>query len=106
MTKRVSDMSTEEHRKVLQTSRRRRRKKQEALLSMFDFTCQECGLEEKTLGFFEFHHVNPATKTARIAELLGSASFENILKEVNKCIMLCPNCHKYAHLKLKQQEDL
>lgn len=99
MTKRVSEMSPEEYERHRKGRLRRRKEKQTALFSMFDFTCQECGLKEETLGFFEFHHLDPKTKDREIGQMLNSASFDKVLQEVEKCVMLCPNCHKYEHLK-------
>jgi len=99
LTKRVADMTEEEYERHRQGRLRRRREKQQALFSMFDYTCQNCGIIEETLGFFEFHHKDPHNKDKEVGSMLNSASFETVLKEVEKCIMLCPNCHKREHLK-------
>jgi predicted HNH restriction endonuclease len=99
MTKKVSEMSDEEYERHRQGRLRRRKAKQHALFSMFDYTCQHCGLREDKLGFFEFHHTDPSNKTGEVGRMLNSASFEKVLEEVEKCVMLCPNCHKYEHLK-------
>ena len=99
MTKKVSEMSDEEYERHRQGRLRRRRAKQTALFSMFDFTCQHCGLREEALGFFEFHHIDPKNKDKEVGQMLNSASFDKVLEEVEKCVMLCPNCHKREHLK-------
>jgi predicted HNH restriction endonuclease len=100
VTKRVSEMTEEElkHHKALQ--RARRLKKQIAIHEIYNYTCQVCGLKEETLGFFEFHHIDPTTKHREIGSMLNSASLETIKKELVKCLMLCPNCHKKEHLKV------
>ena len=99
MTKPVSEMSDEEYERHRQGRLRRRRAKQQALYAMFDNKCQSCGLEEYEVGFFEFHHTNPKEKDREIGSMLNSASFEKVLEEVEKCVMLCPNCHKREHMK-------
>jgi predicted HNH restriction endonuclease len=99
LTKPVSEMTDEEYERHRAGRERRRKAKQHALLSMFDYTCQVCGLREDTLGFFEFHHKDPSQKDREVGSMLNSASFEKVLDEVEKCIMVCPNCHKREHLK-------
>lgn len=99
MTKKVAEMDDEEYERHRQGRLRRRKEKQEALFSMFDYTCQICGLVEKKTGFFEFHHKEPHNKDREVGSMLNSASFDKVLKEVEKCIMVCPNCHKREHLK-------
>jgi predicted RNA-binding Zn-ribbon protein involved in translation (DUF1610 family) len=76
-----------------------RKAKQHKLLAMRNYTCEKCGLVETELGFFEFHHIDPDTKDREIGTMLNSASFERVLAELEKCWMLCPNCHKREHLK-------
>ncbi len=99
MTKPVSEMDDEEYARHRDGRLRRRKAKQNALLSMFDYKCNNCGLVEHTLGFFEFHHRDPKEKDREVGSMLNSASFEKVLEEVEKCDMLCPNCHKREHLK-------
>lgn len=57
--------------------------------------CAKCG------GVFDpcqydFHHVNPEEKDFTIGEnvLVGKEKF---IMEVNKCILLCANCHRLEH---------
>ena len=42
-----------------------------------------------------FHHVNRSEKTVEVAKM-HSWSIENIIKEINKCCVLCRNCHPLA----------
>lgn len=59
--------------------------------------CAMCGLETEHLAVYDFHHTDPAEKEANIAELVFSASWVNIKAELDKCIMLCSNCHRIVH---------
>lgn len=46
--------------------------------------CEKCGIRRPVPGFFEMHHIVPRSE--------GGDNSENNL------IILCPNCHKDAHL--------
>lgn len=44
----------------------------------------------------DFHHFDPKTKVKEIAKM-ASFSFEKLIKEINKCVVLCKNCHTIVH---------
>ena len=55
--------------------------------------CSVCG-ESRTICL-DFHHRDPAEKTKQISVLVNSqASIERIQKEIEKCDVLCANCHR------------
>ncbi len=43
----------------------------------------------------DFHHPEPRTKDFTIADRM--TSFEAILPELEKCILLCCRCHREVH---------
>lgn len=45
---------------------------------------------------YEFHHLDPNTKDYNPAAL-KSASWERFKAELDKCVMLCANCHRIRH---------
>ena len=55
--------------------------------------CAVCG--EKDPIVLEFNHLDMATKSFNLGESarLGM-SLENLMREVEKCEILCANCHK------------
>lgn len=55
--------------------------------------CKFCGYS-KCIGALEFHHLNPSIKDELVCR---SRSFEKIKKELDKCILLCSNCHREKH---------
>lgn len=61
--------------------------------------CQVCGYE-KCIGSLEFHHIKPEEKWFQVTE--NKHSWEKAKIELNKCILLCANCHKELHYKDKQ----
>lgn len=60
--------------------------------------CQQCGLEDECINVYEFHHKNPAEKDFEIStktrRLTLSAA---VKKELDKCELLCSNCHRKKH---------
>ena len=56
--------------------------------------CEKCG--ENHPGCLDFHHLDPNNKDFNISDG-GKMSKKRILNEVNKCIVLCSNCHRKLH---------
>ena len=56
--------------------------------------CQMCGYS-KCLDALEFHHSDPTQKDLGVAELRKRLS--KIKSEVDKCILVCSNCHRELH---------
>ena len=47
-------------------------------------------------GALEFHHLDPNEKEIPPAKL-NNYSFENAKEELDKCVLLCANCHREVH---------
>ena len=60
--------------------------------------CRHCG--EKDYVVLDLHHINPSEKEAAPALLIG-CSRETIKLEIRKCIVLCANCHRREHHRLR-----
>ena len=56
--------------------------------------CEICGYS-KCIEALEFHHKNPEEKDFTISG--KSWSFERLKLEVDKCFLLCSNCHREIH---------
>ncbi|KKK68951.1 hypothetical protein LCGC14_2938920 [marine sediment metagenome] len=54
--------------------------------------CTKCGYN-KCLDALEFHHRNPTEKEFNISSSY-CLSWENIKRELDKCDLLCANCHR------------
>ena len=61
--------------------------------------CEHCGYN-KCIGALQFHHINPEEKDFAISK--KNKSFENLKKEIDKCILLCSNCHVEEHERLRK----
>jgi hypothetical protein len=60
------------------------------------YSCKECG--ENHPACICFHHHND-NKEANVSKLVLDGSIEALLKEIEKCIPLCANCHAKIHWK-------
>ena len=56
--------------------------------------CRICGYD-KCAGALDFHHKNPLEKDFTISGNAGK--WDNIKEELDKCEMLCKNCHAEQH---------
>lgn len=48
------------------------------------------------MAAFEFHHKNPLEKDFQIGPA-ANKSWKVLEKELNKCELICSNCHKIEH---------
>ena len=60
-------------------------------------SCEKCGYD-KNLTSLSFHHRDPSKKDFSLsARELGMYKEDRLLIEVNKCDLLCANCHMEEH---------
>ena len=60
---------------------------------LFNSECADC--KEDDYLVLEFDHRDPDEKEANIADLVGGcASLERLQKEIDKCDVVCANCHR------------
>lgn len=58
--------------------------------------CSRCG--EKHHACLQFHHRNPEEKEDAVANLMTrNLSLDKIIKEMEKCDVICANCHIKLH---------
>lgn len=62
--------------------------------------CEICGYN-KCEAVLQFHHINPKEKDFSISG--KSWSFEKLKQEVDKCMLLCANCHTEKHYQERQK---
>jgi len=55
--------------------------------------CIFCGEDEPIC--IDWHHINPEDKSFSISRV--NTSMGNILKEIEKCVCVCSNCHRRVH---------
>lgn len=57
--------------------------------------CEDCG-DDRT-PVLDFHHLDPSTKEVNVGHVVGRWPFERLMKEIEKCVVLCANCHRMRH---------
>ncbi len=58
--------------------------------------CSRCGFPDSRA--LQFHHKETHTKLGNVADMAGRGlSVATILREIEKCIVLCSNCHQIEH---------
>lgn len=82
-------------RAVYQTDRRRGIK-----LSAIEYkggVCKDCLVKATSDNqvIFDFHHLDPTQKEISFGKI--SQSLEKIKPELDKCVLLCANCHRLRH---------
>lgn len=55
--------------------------------------CVRCGYN-KCVAALEFHHLNPSQKEFGIAHKGITRSWDKVKIELDKCILVCSNCHR------------
>jgi len=63
--------------------------------------CQHCG--DENVFHLTYHHMNPEEKEFNMSSI-RQGRWSKIEKELNKCILLCYNCHNEIH-KLNNNEN-
>jgi hypothetical protein len=56
--------------------------------------CLVCGIDVPVV--LDFHHVDPAEKVDSVSNLV-CAKKQKLLDEIEKCVILCANCHRIFH---------
>ena len=57
--------------------------------------CSQCGYN-KCNDALDFHHLDPSIKDSNFYHI-KSWGKERIRKELDKCVLLCANCHREVH---------
>ena len=72
--------------------------------------CERCGYD-KCVRSMHFHHVDPSLKEFSISDRnpntnkKGTKKWESVRSELNKCILLCSNCHFEIHEELDKKAE-
>lgn len=86
---------------VVANVQRRRDKIKEMAIKYKGGKCQICGYD-KCKGALEFHHLDPEEKDFGISSKGYTRAWDTVKQELDKCIMVCANCHREIHSGLLQ----
>lgn len=67
--------------------------------------CAKCG---ESRGYvLDYHHINPEEKENIVARMISNNyTLDSVFDEIEKCIVLCANCHREFHYLNKRNPDL
>lgn len=60
------------------------------------FECTNCGYSHTIHAPFDWHHLDTTTKEYEISSMVRHTK-DKLFKELDKCILLCSNCHRILH---------
>ena len=66
--------------------------------------CTKCGFSHPAA--LDFHHEDPSEKEYNINRLISNGQFKKAEAELEKCIVLCANCHRIHHYEEKKNPAL
>ena len=84
----------EQRRPRAEKENEKNRERKKVLVDMFDNKCHDCG-NTYPACVYDFHHIDSFQKDIKIS-LLRRIN-DKLIAEINKCIMLCSNCHRIRH---------
>ena len=86
-------------------SKKERVERNRSIVSDFKLNgkCYLCGDERHYV--LDFHHIISSEKEGEIPNLAKKAySEKKIIEEIDKCVLLCSNCHREIHFLKKEKE--
>jgi len=81
---------------TLAKKRLRKQRKLEAI-EYLGGKCIDCNIAFKHKSVYEFHHLDPTKKEGNPSDYFRGRSKEALFKELDKCVLLCANCHRVRH---------
>ncbi len=86
-----------EHPEVALARRRRHRKMLNRI--KLEIGCEHCKYNKHPTAL-QFHHINPSEKSLELSQT--NNGLLNLLRETEKCMVLCANCHAIEEFRLNK----
>ena len=80
----------------VETTQKRRDKLKQMSIDYKGGSCSMCGYS-KCVAALEFHHLDPTQKEFGIGANGHTKAWDKIKDELDKCILVCANCHREIH---------
>ena len=77
-------------------AKRRKSTLKERAVAVLGGKCQICDYDTY-IGALEFHHIEPKFKSFELSSGNLSKPWATVLAEIEKCALLCANCHREIH---------
>lgn len=83
-------------------AKRRQQQREFIAARKAELGCGRCGINDHRV--LDFHHKDPNEKELAVSQLLSRKGWEAVLNEMEKCIVLCANCHRITHAELASSD--
>lgn len=80
---------------IKQKQREDKRKRKEQAIQYLGNKCSRCNNQYHP-AVYEFHHLDPETKDRDPSKML-QLKWSRVVAELDKCVLLCANCHRLTH---------
>lgn len=77
----------------------RRRRAKLVAVEYLGGSCKHCGYD-RCIQALEFHHLDPTQKDFQLSNSFRTGAIKDVKEELDKCILLCSNCHREEHYNL------
>lgn len=74
-------------------------KRKEMYLAAKDKPCAICKQSYPPV-VMDLHHKDPTVKDNHVSDMVRSSSYQKLQEEIDKCVVLCANCHRLLHADL------
>ena len=78
--------------------RSKRNSRRRDLVAYKGGVCERCNASPLYVAF-DFHHKDPEQKKFPLSQRNMARKWEDLIKEADKCHLLCANCHRIVHFK-------
>ena len=92
---------SDRRRYLIAAVQRRRKSIRRKAIAYKGSRCEICGYE-RCPEALEFHHLDNGSKDFGISQRGDTRSWSKVKAELDKCVMLCANCHREIHAGLLQ----
>ena len=90
---------------LIKAVQKRRKKIRQAAVEYKGGRCERCGYN-KCLDALEFHHKDAKGKDFSISEKGYTRSWAKVKSELDKCELLCANCHREVHAEVQLSREI
>lgn len=84
---------------------KRRKKIRKMVVEYLGGKCQVCGYN-RCIAALDFHHLDESKKKFGLSQRGMTRSWVKTRKELDKCVLLCSNCHRELHAGILQPHEV
>jgi predicted HNH restriction endonuclease len=96
MAKRENRRYADRRQYLIKAVHKRRKKVRQMAVEYKGGCCEVCGYD-RCIDALEFHHNNSSGKDFSISDKGYTRSWDKVREELDKCVLLCANCHREVH---------